>query len=56
MAAILVFLNYAVTSAWQWGPAFGVLGLGVLMGPLSMPALRQVQAHAQTCSPDARTE
>ena len=33
-----------VTSAWQWGPAFGVLGLGVLMGPLSMLALRRTHA------------
>jgi hypothetical protein len=33
-----------VTSTWQWGPAFGVLGLGVLMGPLSMLALRRTHA------------
>jgi MFS family permease len=33
-------------SAWQWGPAFGVLGVGVLMGPLSMLALRRAQANA----------
>ena len=33
-----------VTSAWQWGPAFSVLGLDVLMGPLSMLALRRAQA------------
>jgi hypothetical protein len=33
-----------VTSARQWGPAFGVLGLGVLMGPLSMLALGRAQA------------
>lgn len=34
----------AATSPWQWGPAFGVLGLGVLMGPLGMLALRRAQA------------
>jgi len=33
----------AAVSPWQWGPAFGVLGLGVLMGPLSMLALRRTQ-------------
>lgn len=31
-------------SAWQWAAAFGVLGLGVLIGPLSMLALRRTQA------------
>jgi MFS family permease len=31
-------------SPWQWGPAFGVLALGVLLGPVSMAALRRVQA------------
>ncbi len=31
-------------SPWQWGPAFGILGLGVLFGPLSMLALQQSQA------------
>ncbi len=36
----------AATSPWQWGPTFGVLGLGVLMGPLSMLALRRAQAAA----------
>ncbi len=36
----------AATSPWQWGPAFGVLGLGVLLGPLSMLALRRAQAAA----------
>lgn len=35
----------AATSAWQWGPAFGILGLGVLMGPLSMLALRRAKAR-----------
>ncbi|RPI10403.1 MAG: MFS transporter [Zetaproteobacteria bacterium] len=35
----------APTSAWQWGPAFGILGLGVLMGPLSMLALRRAKAR-----------
>jgi MFS family permease len=34
-------------SPWQWGPAFGVLALGVLMGPVSMAALRRVQAAAE---------
>jgi MFS family permease len=33
-------------SPWQWGPAFGILALGVLMGPASMAALRRVQAEA----------
>jgi MFS family permease len=31
-------------SPWQWGPAFGILALGVLLGPLSILALRRVQA------------
>lgn len=34
----------AAASPWQWGPAFGVLALGVLMGPISMLALRRAQA------------
>jgi MFS family permease len=38
-------------SAWQWGPAFGVLGVGVLMGPLSILALRRAQSSA----PNRRT-
>jgi MFS family permease len=33
-----------VASPWQWGPAFGVLALGVLMGPVSMAALRRTRA------------
>jgi MFS family permease len=33
----------AANSPWQWGSAFGVLGLGVLMGPLSMLALPRAQ-------------
>jgi MFS family permease len=33
-------------SPWQWGPAFGVLALGVLLGPVSMAALRRVQTTA----------
>jgi MFS family permease len=33
------------TSVWQWGPGFGVLGLGVLLGPLSMLALRWTQGR-----------
>ncbi len=36
----------AAASPWQWGPAFGVLALGVLLGPLSMLALRRAQATA----------
>ena len=28
-------------SPWQWGPAFGLLGLGVLFGPVSMIGLRR---------------
>ena len=31
---------------WQWGPAFGILALGVLLGPVSIAALRRVQATA----------
>jgi MFS family permease len=31
-------------SPWQWGPAFGILALGVLVGPLSILALRRAQA------------
>jgi MFS family permease len=34
----------AATTSWQWGPAFGVLGLGVLTGPLSIWAMRRAQA------------
>ena len=37
----------AAASPWQWGPAFGILGLGVLFGPASMLALRR----AQTATP-----
>jgi MFS family permease len=33
-------------SPWQWGPAFGILALGVLLGPLSILALRRAQAAA----------
>jgi len=33
-------------SPWQWGPAFGILALGVLLGPVSMAALRRVQTTA----------
>ena len=36
----------AADSPWQWGSAFGVLGLGVLLGPLSMLALSREQANA----------
>ncbi|MBI4840147.1 MAG: MFS transporter [candidate division NC10 bacterium] len=36
----------AAASPWQWGPAFGILALGVLLGPLSMLALRRTQATA----------
>ncbi len=32
-------------SPWQWGPAFGLLGLGVLFGPLCMMALRRTKAQ-----------
>jgi MFS family permease len=35
----------AANSPWQWGSAFGVLGLGVLLGPLSMLALCRAQAN-----------
>jgi MFS family permease len=34
----------SAASPWQWGPAFGVLGLGVLMGPLSLWAMRRGHA------------
>ncbi len=34
------------TSAWQWGPAFGILALGVLMGPMSMVAMRRAMGNA----------
>lgn len=40
----------AATSPWQWGPAFGVLGVGVLMGPISMLALRRTQAAGPRAS------
>ncbi|HSB68698.1 MAG TPA: MFS transporter [Candidatus Methylomirabilis sp.] len=36
----------AAASPWQWGPAFGILGLGVLFGPASMLALHRAQAAA----------
>ncbi len=36
----------SAVSPWQWGPAFGVLALGVLLGPLSMLALRRAQETA----------
>ena len=36
----------AAASPWQWGPAFGLLGLGVLFGPLSMLALRRTRGGA----------
>jgi MFS family permease len=32
-------------SAWQWGPAFGVLALGVLLGPVCMLGLRRARAE-----------
>ncbi len=34
----------AAASPWQWGPAFGILAVGVLFGPVSLLALRRVQA------------
>jgi MFS family permease len=43
-----------VASPWQWGPAFGVLALGVLMGPVSMAALRRVQTAAKDTPRDLR--
>jgi MFS family permease len=33
-------------TAWQWGPAFGILALGVLLGPLCMLALGRNQRMA----------
>lgn len=42
-------------SPWQWGPAFGVLALGVLMGPLCMLALRRAQAAATDSPGDHRS-
>lgn len=32
-------------SLWQWGPAFAILGLGVLLGPLSILSLSRSQAR-----------
>jgi MFS family permease len=32
-------------SPWQWGPAFGLLGLGVLFGPFCMLALRRTKGE-----------
>jgi MFS family permease len=40
----------AAASPWQWGPAFGVLGVGVLMGPISMLGLRRARAVATRAS------
>lgn len=47
----------AAISPWQWGPAFGILALGALMGPLSMLALRRAQAgmHRQGSPPSKST-
>jgi hypothetical protein len=42
----------AAASPWQWGPAFGLLALGVLLGPLSMLALHRARGEA-TASPIA---
>ncbi|HSB79342.1 MAG TPA: MFS transporter [Candidatus Methylomirabilis sp.] len=36
----------AAASPWQWGPAFGILGLGVLFGPLSMLVLRRSRSFS----------
>ncbi len=36
----------AATSPWQWGPAFGLLALGVLFGPISMLALRRASGNS----------
>jgi len=33
-------------SPWQWGPAFGVLALGVLMGPVCILAMHRAQTAA----------
>jgi MFS family permease len=44
----------AVTSPWQWGPAFAVLGLGVLMGPLSMLALGRARSAGPSSPEDQR--
>jgi len=44
----------AAALSWQWGPAFGVFALGVLMGPISMLALRRAQAAA-TRAPSAES-
>ncbi|HSD51875.1 MAG TPA: MFS transporter [Candidatus Methylomirabilis sp.] len=48
-AAVGVLLDrLQAAAAWQWGPAFGILALGVLLGPLSMLALRRAQAAEDT--------
>jgi MFS family permease len=44
----------AVASPWQWGPAFAVLGLGVLMGPLSMLALGRTRSAVTDSPKDQR--
>ena len=41
----LLAVGKAAASPWQWGPAFGILGLGVLFGPLSMLVLIRAQAR-----------
>jgi MFS family permease len=41
-------------SPWQWGPAFGILALGVLMGPLSMVCLRRAQVASTDTPRDLR--
>jgi MFS family permease len=41
-------------SPWQWGPAFGVLGMGVLMGPISMLALGRARSAGPSSLEDQR--
>jgi len=54
--ALVGFLLDRLQSAspWQWGPAFGILALGVLLGPLSILALRRAQAAATDTPRDHR--
>lgn len=48
-AAVGILLDrFHPASSWQWGPGFGILALGVLLGPLSILALRRAQAAEDT--------
>lgn len=49
-SGVLRTAGTAAASPWQWGPAFGILALGVLTGPLCMLALRRARGSARQAS------